>query len=158
MDLGSVLVWIGLLLIVGGFVATKVSQAQAANTAESVSLKQFVRANRSVASYQGVHVYPDRIIRLQTFAESESHPVAGVSATIEETGGISARSTLTRSTVPGLHGWQKQTDNRRGYIVIDGPDFQWQVQYAPQFDMGGARKFVAAANTMSRKAAMVDPP
>ncbi len=88
----------------------------------------------------------------------ESRPIAGVSAKIEETGGFSSRSTLTRSAVPGMHGWQKQTDNRKGYIVIDGPDFQWQLEYLPQLDMGGARKFMTAVNTAGRTAALAAAP
>jgi hypothetical protein len=52
-----------------------------------------------------------------------------------------------------MHGWQKKTDNRKGYVVIDGPDFQWQIEYLPQLDLGRARKFVTAVNTAARSAA-----
>ncbi|MCA1707048.1 MAG: SHOCT domain-containing protein [Actinobacteria bacterium] len=121
-------------------------------------LKDYVAANRAIASYNGVHVYPDRIIRLPNlaggmFIEPESRPIAGVSATVEETGAVSSRSTLTRSMAPGLHGWQKKTDDRKGFVVVDGPDFQWQVSYSPQMDLGGARKFAAAVTTAGRQAA-----
>jgi len=116
-------------------------------------LKDYMATHHGIASYRDVHVYADRLIRMPVLAGPESRPIAGVSAKIEEAGGISARSTLTRSAVPGMHGWQKQTDNRKGYIIIDGPDFQWQLEYAPQFDLGGARKFMTALNTAGRSAA-----
>lgn len=121
------------------------------------SLKEFVRTNKSIRSYNSVHVYPDRIIRLPDmvggmFVEAECRPIAGVAAKLEETGSISSRTTLTRSLVPGMHGWQKQTDHREGFVIIDGPDFQWHVAYAPEMDFGGARKFVAAINTTARAA------
>jgi hypothetical protein len=120
-------------------------------------LKEFVRANKSIKSYNGIHVYPDRVIRLpdiagSMFVEAECRPIAGVAAKIEETGSISSRTTLTRSLVPGMHGWQKETDHRKGFIIIDGPNFQWHVEYSPQMDFGGARKFIAAINTTARGA------
>lgn len=37
--------------------------------------------------------------------------------------------------------------------MIDGPDFQWRIEYPPQLDLGGARKFVTAVNTAARSAA-----
>ncbi|MDQ3151991.1 MAG: SHOCT domain-containing protein [Actinomycetota bacterium] len=118
-------------------------------------LKEFVTSNHALRSFQNhVHVYPDRIIKVPLLlGEAEGRSIVGVSARVEEVGGISSRSTLTRSVVPGMHGWQKKSDDRKGYVVIDGPDFQWQIEYAPQFDLGGARKFVAAVNTAARAAA-----
>jgi len=116
------------------------------------------QTHHKITFYRNVHVYADRIIRMPLLTPPESHPIAGVSAKIEETGGVSSRSTLTRSAVPGMHGWQKQTDNRNGYVVIDGPDFQWQLEYLPQMDMGGARKFMTALNTAGRVAAIADAP
>lgn len=41
--------------------------------------------------------------------------------------GVAARSTLSRSLVPGMHGWQKKIDSRELAIVIDGPEGQWVV-------------------------------
>lgn len=127
---------------------------------KKLDLKAYVKANPPIASYNGVHVYPDRIIRLPDIAGgmigvvAECRPVAGVSASTEQDGAVSARSTLTRSMVPGMHGWQKKTDSRRGFLVIDGPDFQWQVAFTPQFNQGaGARKFAAAVTTAGRQAA-----
>ena len=121
-------------------------------------LKDYMAAHDVIASYRDVHVYADRLIRMPLIAWPECRPIAGVSAKIEETGGVSSRSSLTRSMVPGMHGWQKQTDNRKGYIVIDGPDFQWQLEYLPQLDMGGARKFMTALNTAGRAAALAAAP
>lgn len=121
-------------------------------------LKDYMATNHKITFYRNVHVYADRIIRMPLLTPPESHPIAGVTAKIEETGAVSSRSTLTRSAVPGMHGWQKQTDNRKGYIVIDGPDFQWQLEYLPQMDMGGARKFMTALNTAGRAAAVAAAP
>jgi hypothetical protein len=116
-------------------------------------LKEFVRTTRSIQSFQNVHLYQNRIIKLPVLDDAECRPIVGTSASVEETGTISSRSTLTRSLVPGMHGWQKKTDNRKGYVVIEGPDFQWQIEYLPQLDLGGARKFVTAVNTAARSAA-----
>lgn len=144
--------------------AERLAQYRAAQAAygqrrdKKAELKAYVKANRAIASYNGVHIYPDRIIRLPDMAggmigvEPECRPIAGVTASTEQDGAVGARSTLTRSAVPGMHGWQKKTDDRQGFVVIDGPDFQWQVKYAPQFDLGGARKFAAAVTTAGRKA------
>lgn len=121
-------------------------------------LKDYMATHHKITFYRNVHVYADRLIRMPILAQPESRPIAGVSAKIEETGAVSSRSTLARSAVPGMHGWQKQTDNRKGYVVIDGPDFQWQLEYLPQMDMGGARKFMTALNTAGRVAAIAAAP
>ncbi|MGH8950739.1 MAG: SHOCT domain-containing protein [Acidimicrobiia bacterium] len=130
---------------------------------EKTELKGYVKSNRAIASYNGVHVYSDRIIRLPDMVggmigvEPECRPIAGVTASTARDGSVGARSTLTRSMVPGMHGWQKKTDDRQGFIVIDGPDFQWQIKYSPQMDLGGARKFAAAVTTAGRRAAALNP-
>jgi hypothetical protein len=85
-------------------------------------LKQFVQDNKQhrVAHLRGVHLFPDRIIRLpegllggllgggmqNMTADAECYPLASVTATVEQAGGVSVggRSTLTRSLVPGMHG------------------------------------------------------
>lgn len=68
-------------------------------------LKEFVRTTRSIRSFQNVHLYPDRgIIKLPMLGDAECRPIVGTSASVEETGTISSRATLTRSLVPGMHG------------------------------------------------------
>lgn len=148
------IVFIGTIAVYGWF---KYQQAQAANTPESVKLKEYVKGNTAISSYVDLHLYSDRLIWLKTFEESESQPITEVSAIADETGAVHSRSTLARSAVPGMHGWQKKDDNRKAYIVVDGPDFQWQVEY-PTNQSDLARKFISAVNTKSRQARKaVDP-
>lgn len=110
-----------------------------------LELKDYVKTNRALASYNGVHVYPDRIIRLPHMLSSgnfgatpECRPIAGVTATVQEM--LSPRR------------MDRKTDARRGVIVIDGPDFQWRVMYDPNtFNAGLIRKFCEVVNTAGRK-------
>ncbi len=64
-------------------------------------------------------------------------------------GGVAARSTLSRSLAPGMHGWQKKIDSRELAIVIDGPDAQWVVDVPAGHTLvlKAARQFAAAVNT-----------
>lgn len=157
--MGEAIVIIVFVLIIGVVVAIKVDEARtkrgvvrSTDTPRDQAIKGFAATTRPLATFQGVHVYPDWIIKFG--GETECHPIAGVSATTEEIGSISSRSTLTRSAVPGLHGWQKQTDNRQGYLVVDGPDFQWQISYTPGPQSGDPRGVAAAITTAGRQAAL----
>jgi hypothetical protein len=140
-------------------------------------LKQFVQDNKQhrVAHLRGVHLFPDRIIRLpegllggllgggmqNMTADAECYPLASVTATVEQAGGVSVggRSTLTRSLVPGMHGWQKKTeaDTREAWLVVSGPQFQWQVQLVAKGltgtngEVGLARQFAAKINGAASK-------
>ncbi|WP_433274047.1 hypothetical protein ACQPZA_24235 [Pseudonocardia xinjiangensis] len=76
-------------------------------------LKAYVKEHKRerITHFNDVHLFPGRIIRLPGFAsmssminfaaEPEMFPVAGVSASVENTGGISGRSTLTRTAGRG---------------------------------------------------------
>lgn len=120
------------------------------------TMKAWVKANRQarIAELAGVHVFPDRIIRMQPWPgqHGEEYPIAGVQASVDQEGGLSGRATLTRTAVPGAHGWQKKVDTRETWLVVDGPDFQWSVQ-VPQPNAGQARGFAAAITTAGRRAA-----
>lgn len=139
--------------------AAKAARAKEAARAGKQDAKEYVRSHRAevIRSFQKVHLFPDRLIKLPAFGAVEQRPINGVSASLEESGTISSRTTLTRSLVPGMHGWQKQQDNRKGFVVLDGPDFQWRIEYVPSLTMGGPQKFVTAVNTAARAFAHAHP-
>jgi hypothetical protein len=117
-------------------------------------LKAFVQMHKRhrIATFNDVHLFPDRIVRVPGFAsmnsltnltaEPESFPISGVQATVENSGGISGRSTLARTMVPGAHGWQKKIDTRETWLMITGPNFQWAVKVEPMLSQA-ARQFAA---------------
>ncbi|MBC3191662.1 hypothetical protein H7X46_11380 [Pseudonocardia sp. C8] len=111
-----------------------------------------------IAHLAGVHLFPDRIVRTPSLLadeKAEERPVAGVSASVDNTGGVSGRATLTRTAIPGAHGWQKKVDTRETWLVVDGPDFQWSVQ-VEQAKASQARAFAAQITTAGRKAAAAE--
>lgn len=118
--------------------------------------RAWVKANKRarIAELAGVNVFADRIVRLNTWPlpGGEVQPVAGVEASVDLSGGVSGRATLTRTAIPGAHGWQKKVDTRETWLVVDGPDFQWTVQ-VPQILSGQARGFAATVTTTGRRAA-----
>lgn len=109
-------------------------------------------------------LFPDRIIRLPiigpplldgTNYDDMMRPIEGVEAELVESGSVSSRSTLTRTLVPGAHGWQKKMDNRDFRLVTTGSNFEWTIKVqgtGPGGSMlvGQARKFAAAANDVGR--------
>lgn len=128
-------------------------------------LKGFTRTYQPAMAWRGVHVYPDRLIRLPEMAgapsmldemgtPAEARSIVGVTARLEESGAIAARATLARSLVPGMHGWQKKIDTRVAHVVITGPDFEWWVAYDPKTRFLGRlpQQLVAAINQASRAA------
>lgn len=120
---------------------------------------EFVRTHKEfvIAKVAGLYLFPDRVVRLSSLlnygSDTDMKPVAGCAARIDTAGGVAARSTLARSAVPGMHGWQQKIDTRELWIVIDAPTFQWQVQILRTDDVRKARKFVERVNTVSRRAA-----
>lgn len=112
-------------------------------------LKAFVDANRAhrLAVFAGLHVFPDRIVRLPHFGngvagltetEPSMQPIAGVSARVESDQ-VAPRATLTRSLLLG--GWQKpgSSDAR---LTVTGPGFTWSVPVAAR-EADAARTFAA---------------
>lgn len=85
-------------------------------------------------------------------AEPESLPIAGVQATVENSGGVGGCSTLTRTLVPGAHGWQKKVDARESFLIITGPSFQWAVKVEPALSTF-ARDFAAKVTGAGNAAA-----
>jgi hypothetical protein len=131
-------------------------------------LKAYVRDHKRerIATFADLHLFPDRIIRLPGFlsnsltnmlAEPEGFPIAGVQATVENSGGISGRSTLARTMVPGAHGWQKKVDTRESWLMITGPDFQWAVKVEPMMSKF-AREFAAQVTGAGNAAARTTQP
>lgn len=135
---------------------TPAPQQHEADVAEPTDPRAWVKANKRhrIAELAGVNVFADRIIRLNTWPlpGGDVQPVAGVEATVDLSGGVSGRATLTRTAIPGAHGWQKKVDTRETWLVVDGPDFQWTVQ-VPQVLASKARGFAAAITTAGRRAA-----
>ena len=130
-------------------------------------LRGYVAAHEGelVARCGQVFLFPDRVIKLPATGWTvpigdpsrgvtpECQPVAGVSASVEQVGAVSARSTLARTAVPGAHGWQKKVDDREVYLVVDGPEFQWQVKLGDGAAAPEVRQFAALVTTAGRKAA-----
>lgn len=122
-------------------------------------LKAFVKTNRSheVARFGTIHVFPDRLVRLPTFAgglatldvEPDMRPIHDVTAQVDAEGGVSSRTTLTRALTVG-DGWGKKIDTRKTWLTITGPDWQWTVQ-VPAHEAAQARQFVAELNTFVRQ-------
>ena len=105
------------------------------------------------ASFAGVHLFNDHIVRLSMWPMPGGvrYPLAGVTASVSVAGGYGARATLTRSMVPGLHGWQKPVDTREAVLTVDGPQFQWVIPLHPA-GAGAARRFAATVTTAGRAA------
>jgi hypothetical protein len=108
----------------------------------------------AVASFAGVSVYPDRILRdASTHGPADEQPAVNVSATVVTGGSVSSRATLTRSLVPGMHGWQKEVDHREAQLVVDGPTFQWVIPIRPD-QADKARQFAATITSVGRQASV----
>jgi len=106
-----------------------------------------------IATYQGVRLFPDRIVRLPVSwmrnEVADSFPLVGVSATVETAGNVYSRGTIVRNWV--LTGWQKKIDTREAYLVINGPEFQWVLPLQPD-QTRSARQFAALVTTFGRRA------
>ncbi|MDN5934165.1 MAG: hypothetical protein L0I24_24350 [Pseudonocardia sp.] len=118
----------------------------------TADLTRFVQANKTLrlATFSGVHVFPDRIIKLPNIMGGmagineapDEQPITGVSARVESDQ-AAPRATLTRSLLLG--GWQKpgSSDAR---LVVTGPGFTWSVP-VPKRDIAAARTFAAELTT-----------
>lgn len=129
---------------------------------DGTSIRGYVDEHESeiVARFGSLYLFPDRIIKLpytgwtvpldhpMRALTPEEQPIAGVSAVVEETGGVAARGTLTRSVLVG--GWQKKLDTRGTHIVIDGPGFQWQISLGGGEFGSAPRDFAAKVTTAGR--------
>ncbi|WP_245887967.1 SHOCT domain-containing protein [Geodermatophilus tzadiensis] len=143
---------------------TEAQKRSEADKAYRADLKLYVKEHRKerVAEFSDVHLFSDRIIRLPGLAsvgsitnltaEAECFPVAGVTAVLDQVGAVSARSTLTRTLVPGAHGWQKKIDDREWWLTITGPEFQWVLSVAPMLKTV-ARQFAAEVTGTGNAAA-----
>ncbi len=143
---------------------TEAQERSAAIKDHRAELKSYVKEHRKerIAEFSDVHLFPDRIIRLPGLAsmgsltnltaEAESFPVAGVKAEVDQVGAVSARSTLTRTLVPGAHGWQKKVDDREWWLTITGAEFQWVLKVEPMLKTL-ARQFAAKVTGTGNAAA-----
>lgn len=111
-----------------------------------------------IAQFSGFHLYPDKIVVADRTGVHDSRELHGVSATVNEGGSRSSRATLTRSMVPGLHGWQKGQDDRYAELIVEGPDFYWfkplTMPVGSQFnphDVAPARAFAGQVNHIARQ-------
>ena len=123
--------------------------------ARTLELKAWVKDHKAeqVASVAGLYVFPDRLVRLPSFeplnTAVDSQPIAGVEASLQQTGSVYARATLTRAVTVG-NGWQKKTDDRDAWLQVDGPDFQWIIP-VPQHMAAQASKAAAAITRFGRQ-------
>lgn len=116
-----------------------------------------------LATYDHVHLFPDRIIRLPhpaamrpstgAVVEHAVFPVAGVTATVGS-GRIDGSSRLLGAPVPGGPGRPRTVDARESWLVISGPRFQWAVKVEPAM-VASAHWF--AARVMCAGAAAAAP-
>ncbi len=126
------------------------------------TFEAYVKANLAsstgglIADMYTVHVFPDRIIRIgKGIHPSEEMPIAGVVATVEDTGAVTNRGTLTRAATVG-GGWQKESDTRQIMVTVEGPDFAWLFTVTPAGKMVAkmqaqqAREFAIAATLAGR--------
>src|SRR4051812_45604843 len=119
----------------------KIKERKRSRKEAVAGLEDYVKDHKDeiVTRLGSIYVFPERIVKLphrgalvalddpMRRLNPEEQPVAGVEARVEETGGISNRATLTRAATIG-GGWQKQTDDRKMYLIVDGPEFQWQIE------------------------------
>lgn len=137
--------------------ATEQRDTQRELRARTLELKAWVKAHQAdeVASVAGLHVFPDRIITLPAIENItiavDSRPIAGVEASLQQTGTVYARTTLTRAATVG-NGWQKKNDDREAWLQIDGPDFHWTIT-VPQHLAGKAARAAAEISRLGRQAA-----
>lgn len=108
--------------------------------------------------FRGIHIFPDRLIKLPSainvllvglsggIEDPDIGCLQGATATVIESGEISARGTLTRSIA--FAGWQKKVDTRTARLQISGPSFYWSIPIAPQ-DVNAAYKFAARIMELS---------
>lgn len=132
------------------------ADAQATRDSDTDPAKDYAAEHKAdrLGKFSSLHVFPDRIINKPVIGAAEERPLAGVSASVEQAGQRGSRSTLTRSMVPGLHGWQKSTDDRSAWLTIDGPDFQWTFNIGTDsLSLRMARQFAAQLTGWGRHAA-----
>jgi hypothetical protein len=145
--------------------AEREGQAKA-DKAKVPDLKAYIKAHKKerVAELKGINVFPDRIIKVPSLVAPTlairpgEYPLDGAHAEVTLEGSVDARTTLTRSLVPGMHGWQKKMDNREVWLTITAPEFEWVVPAQPGPDATLARQFAAALNVASRKVAPQQEP
>ncbi len=106
-----------------------------------------------LAEIRGVHLFPDRIIRLPKFGNRVKSPdaqwLAGVSARVES--GTTMSIGALHSSVPGgvtATGGRARPEEL--WLVVDGPTFQWQVRLPPRY-AGRSRSFIEALNSAARR-------
>lgn len=129
--------------------------------ADSDAIRAYVTGHKAerLGTYSSLHAFPDRIINKPLIGAAEERPIAGVSATVAQAGQRGSRSTLTRSLVPGMHGWQKGVDDRSAWMTVDGPDFQWTVSVGTDgFSLRAARQFAAQLTGWGRQASAAETP
>lgn len=121
-----------------------------------------IKAHLRTGNEGEIVVFSDKILKRQG-ALGEMHPLAGVVASVENVGGVSARTTLTRAATVG-GGWQKENDDRQMFLSVEGPEFSWLVDISPKSDLlrsqliTAARQFVAQTNLTARKLSVSTDP
>jgi hypothetical protein len=80
----------------------------------------------------------------------ETHPVAGVRATVESGSALQSRVTVTRLLAVGLFALAaKKTRGGEMWLLVEGPDFAWTVE-VDRKDIAAARHFAAFVNQAAR--------
>jgi hypothetical protein len=107
------------------------------------------------AKFAGITLTKDGQIQ----SRDGSGPVAGAHAVVDTAGEIDKRITATRLILTGplALAWRKKKDHRELYLMVDGPGYGIVKKIDPDKGLE-ARKFAAAVNAASLRAAAATPP
>jgi hypothetical protein len=106
-----------------------------------------------VAKFEDVTLYRDRVTKGGALAP-ESHPLAGVSCSIESGSQLDKRLTATRLALLGPAAvFVKKSKGGESYLTIEGPEFVWLVKVdRGERTQRKAREFAAKVATQVKQA------
>jgi hypothetical protein len=111
------------------------------------SVKQ--RAEEKANTFGQVRLYGGKVFNEKT---SEGGWVKGAQATVETSGQLEKRVTVTRLVTLNIlaFGLRKKKDSRQLFLTVEGEDFAFVVEVDPKRERQ-AREFAAKINTAARQ-------
>lgn len=125
------------------------------STKKELRKRSGLRALFEQGHHRAVYVFDNELVYHDTDG-AQTFPLDGAHFGFDQSGGVSARGTLTRAATVG-GGWQKKTDDRQVLVTIEGPEFAWVFDMTPDSDilrgqmLVAVRQMVAEANQAARR-------
>lgn len=102
-----------------------------------------------IAAYGPISLMSTGEIKKRT--ERGAHPIAGVTARLEQGEALQRRITATRLVTTGVFALKfRKESHGEWWLTIEGPDFFW-TEKVDRKDQDKARKFAAMVNDQARK-------